>query len=666
MLLIFASLVASTFFPPVTRASDDPAPAVRRIAATAQLAAQEYRLGVRDGRVVLAPEVEEAGLFLNEARRTAGQLPPEARGATIAALDTLLGLVGAIAPPDTVEARVHRLISSLATGLGVALDVVPARVPPVSRGAELYRARCAGCHGLSGRGDGPAGAGLDPPPSDLTDAAALRTASPLDFYHRITIGVAGTAMPSFETALSAQDRWTLAVYASVLRLPPPKGQVPASLQAFSTTARMSDSALLAAISAGADPATPSGLARVAAARIYGTRPSTHFADQVLAVVRSQLDSAFRFAQGGRNEAASATVFDAYMTFEQVEPELRARNARLAAELEAAFAALRTRAAAGARAPELNQLGARLASDLERAQRALSDRLSGVNLFAQSLVILVREGLEAILIIGALLTFLMKTGAAHRKRDINAGIGAAVVASLLTAVAVETIFHITPARREALEGTTMLVATAVLFYVSYWLLSKMEVARWNRFVQAQMQDALSSGSRFALASVAFLAVYREGFETVLFYKALYLSGGSQALIPLLGGVAVGCGVLITIFLAVNRFGVRIPLKPFFGFTGAFLYYMAFVFAGQGIAELQEGGVVGTTVAVWAPRLPALGVYPTLESLGAQGVLIALLGFAMAWTFWIEPRRRIGMRAGGPSSDDSADRDAEGGRKRERAA
>jgi high-affinity iron transporter len=240
-----------------------------------------------------------------------------------------------------------------------------------------------------------------------------------------------------------------------------------------------------------------------------------------------------------------------------------------------------------------------------------------------------------------MTFLVKMGAAQRKRDINIGVGAAVVASLLTAFALETVFQLTPAKREALEGLTMVVATGVLFYVSYWLLSKMEVVKWNHFVKSKVQDALTSGSSLALASAAFLAVYREGFETVLFYKALFLTGGpSGGAMPIVLGILLGSVVMVGIYIAISRFGLRLPLKPFFGVTSAFLYYMAFVFAGKGIAELQDGGTIPTTIVLGAPRVPALGIYPTVESLLVQGVLLLLLIVALVWTFVLAPRKGRG--------------------------
>jgi high-affinity iron transporter len=181
----------------------------------------------------------------------------------------------------------------------------------------------------------------------------------------------------------------------------------------------------------------------------------------------------------------------------------------------------------------------------------------------------------------------------------------------------------------MEGGTMLLAAAVLFYVSYWLLSKVEAAKWNAFVRGKMQSALASGSGFALAAVAFLAVYREGFETILFYKALFNSAGPAGTVSVLGGIAAGSVGLVAVYIAINRLGLRVAMKPFFTVTGAMLYYMAFAFAGKGVAELQGSGLVPLTVIEGAPRVPFLGIYPTLESLLVQGLLLLLAVIAAAW-------------------------------------
>jgi high-affinity iron transporter len=615
---------------------DDPTAALRRLAATAQLAAQEYAIGVESGTVVSQAEVDEAELFLAEALRAADGLPDGVRSRSRIALESILSMIRATAAPTDVALAVAELTSGLAQELGIALDALPDLPPSQNHGADLYQAECASCHGDLGAGDGPAAAALDPPPADLSDFFRLSNQSPLDFYRRVTIGVAGTAMPPFEDILSEEERWAVALYTSRLRLPEASGEVPAHLWWFTTTARMSDDAIAHELSAQGVDASAAAVASVRAH--VGPRSEVERAQATMALVRVQADSAYDLALEGRPHQADAAALNAYITFEGVEPQLRSRSPGLASQLEGAFATYRAGVSAASPPQELRALHGALLEQLQEAQAALGHRLTPFELFFQSLVILLREGIEAILIIGALIAFLVKTGAEGRRRDVYLGVGAALAASILTAVLIETVFHISVAQQELLEGATMLLAAGVLFYVSYWLLSKMEVARWNHFVRGKVQRALAGGSVLALPTVAFLAVYREGFETVLFYKALFVSSGAVgAAIPVALGMLAASVLLAGIYLAISRYGVRIPLKQFFGITGVFLYYMAFVFAGKGILELQGAGVLGVTYVPWAPIIPALGVYGTAEGMLVQGILVLLFVGAIAWTFFIEPRR-----------------------------
>jgi high-affinity iron transporter len=652
MILIHALLAISLAAAPADSVpAQDQVPVVRRIASMAALAAQEYATGVKDGRIVAAAEVDESRLFLEEAKRAASRLGDPERGRLVAGLDSLIGLVNATATPELLARRTRSFSDGIAQRFGIALEEVPAMAPLAERGREIYLSACASCHGNLGRGDGATGRGLDPPPADLTDAVALRDASPLDFYRRVTIGVAGTAMPSFETALSTDDRWAVAVYATLLRLPTPQGTAPDSLAGFAVTASRSDADLLHALGA-ADQPTESDLARLAAVRAAGTSgPSGRAAARVFAEVRTRIDSSIALAAAGQADDAEAVALDAYMSFEQVERTVRARDAGLAAELEAAFADLRARASSGG--ADLSSVQVALESRLERAERIFAEESSPAALFGSSLLLILREGMEAILVVGALLTFLGRMGAEHRRREVHWGVAAAIVASFLTAVALETVFRLSPAHQEALEGWTMMVAVGVLFYVSYWLLSKMEVTKWTGFMKSRVHSAVTSGSALALVSAAFLAVYREGFETILFYKALFVSGGLGDAVPVALGLVVGLLLLAVVYVAINRFGVRLPLKPFFATTSAFLYLMAFVFAGKGVAELQAGRVVSMTYLPGAPRFPLLGVYPTLETLLAQGVLAGLALIALLWIFVVTPARERRARQDTPLPVDEGD-------------
>jgi len=543
--------------------------AARRVVAATSLAAQEYTLGVPPGggRIVQLEEVEEARLFLARAREETAALPLAVRAATDSQLALIADLIATLAPPVTVTRRADALTRAIAASVGGALDPTPRRPPSLSRGRAVYAERCAFCHGDGGRGDGPQAATVvGPPPASLADPLVMGDATPVDVYRRVSLGVPGTAMPSFDGVLSDEDRWAVATFVLTLQH-------------------------------------------------GGSATAATFAG-----IRRQLDSAL--AHRSAEEA-----FEAYLAFEQVEADLRAQAPELARELEAEFATLRARVVT-ADAGALDSLRGRLRAGLERAERVVSDRPTPAVLFAQSFLLMVREGFEAILILAALLAFLTKAGAPERRRDVTRGALWAVAASLATWALVEWLFRLGTSQREALEGVTMLLATAVLFAVSYWLLSKVEAARWAAFVRRRMAGALAAGSGVALASVAFFAVYREGLETILFYQALFAAAGAGAPAVVLGMVG-GALALTAVYVAVQRFGLRIPTRPFFALTGAVLYYMAFVFAGKGVAELQGAGVIGISPLDWAPRLPALGIYPTIESLTLQGVLLVVAIGGVAW-------------------------------------
>jgi len=178
----------------------------------------------------------------------------------------------------------------------------------------------------------------------------------------------------------------------------------------------------------------------------------------------------------------------------------------------------------------------------------------------------------------------------------------------------------------------------------------EAAKWQQFIREKVNNALNHGGGRALAFVEFLAVYREGAETALFYQALF-NEGTHVILPITLGILVGFAALAVIFTLFYRFGVRIPLRPFFSVTSVLLYYMAFVFTGTGIRELQEGNAISITLIRGFPTVPAIGLYPTWETVTAQLLLLALFVFAVAKTFW--PKRSVALpvvppeQAAGPS-------------------
>ncbi|MBI3063563.1 MAG: FTR1 family protein, partial [Deltaproteobacteria bacterium] len=183
-------------------------------------------------------------------------------------------------------------------------------------------------------------------------------------------------------------------------------------------------------------------------------------------------------------------------------------------------------------------------------------------------------------------------------------------------------------RESLEGFISLFAAAALFYVGYWLHTRSEARKWQAFIQDKVKNILSTKKIFGLISISFFAVYREAFEVVLFYQALWLQNeNSHAAV--IWGFAAGLAALVLATLAILKLGLRIPLKYFFVATGTLLYVMAFIFAGNGIKELQAAGWVPSTPLGFSLQVPLLGIYPTLETLAAQASMLLAFLATSAW-------------------------------------
>ncbi|CCG39781.1 FTR1 family iron permease [Magnetospirillum molischianum] len=318
-------------------------------------------------------------------------------------------------------------------------------------------------------------------------------------------------------------------------------------------------------------------------------------------------------------------------FEQFDGDLEntigAADSALKSQLEAGFAQVIGQIRKGGTSAEVQASWQSLRDGLDK----VPERIGGggaLATFIQSFLILVREGFEAMLVVTALLAYLRRSGAAEKTVVVYQGVGLAVLASLGMAWGMSTLFSMSGAGREAMEGGTMLLASAVLFYCSYWLFAKREAARWQSYVQGQVDQALSGGRLYALGFAAFLAVFREGAETVLFYQAL--AAGAPGQMPaLLGGLALAVVALAALYVAMRVLSIRLPLRLFFSVTAALLYYMAISFAGNGVVEMQNGHVLSVTPLAGWPSLSWLGFYPTVEGVLAQAILVVPL---VPWLVW----------------------------------
>jgi len=243
-------------------------------------------------------------------------------------------------------------------------------------------------------------------------------------------------------------------------------------------------------------------------------------------------------------------------------------------------------------------------------------------FWPAFLILVREGAEAILVIGAIIAYLIKSGNGHKTQTVYYYSAAGVVASFITAILFRSVVSLSGANQEIVEGATMLVAVVVLLSVGHWMGSKADPKKWKNYIEGAVQNSLSSGNTLSLGAAAFLAVYREGAEVVLFYQALFNNAGDNMQMIWLG-FAAGSLALVAVFILVRYGSLKIPTKIFFQGTSILMCFLAISFAGGGIKELQEAGVIGMTRLEGVPTIDLLGIYPTLESMLPQLFLVMMV-------------------------------------------
>ena len=244
-------------------------------------------------------------------------------------------------------------------------------------------------------------------------------------------------------------------------------------------------------------------------------------------------------------------------------------------------------------------------------------------FLTAFGLLVREGLEAILVIAAIVAYLIKTGNKNMLKGVYLGSLAAIIASVILAWALETLMgEQSGVARELLEGWTMFLAVAVLFYVSNWMLSKADNIAWENYISGKVQQSIDSKSQWTLIFAAFIAVMREGAELILFYSAAF-TGGMSNPAYIAYGIAAGVVVLVIVWVCFRYFSVRLPLRAFFMFTSVLLFLMCISFMGKGVVELTEADVItGRTVipAMKGFSIEILSIYDRAETLIPQIMLV----------------------------------------------
>lgn len=327
--------------------------------------------------------------------------------------------------------------------------------------------------------------------------------------------------------------------------------------------------------------------------------------------------------GDVQEAASALAL-VRQQWPQVEMEVKARSPAVYRAVEEGLGLASTQLAANP--PDL----ANAAAALERVEGLLTPLAQAEVHYGpwDAAFILVREGLEALLVVAALLAFLRKSGHGDKAGWVWLGGAGGVALSVGVAVAVQNLFHHAAAQvgREVLEGATSLLAAVLLLYMSWWLHSKARLAAWRQFIERQGSRALARGSLFSLAFLALLAVFREGAETILFFVGIAPAIGLRELVL---GLALGGAGLVALGIAMLALGMRLPVRPFFLLASGLVYYLAFKFVGTGVHALQVAGLLPATPSRWLPTVDGLGLFPTWQSALPQLAMLLAAAAAVLW-------------------------------------
>ncbi|HWM68404.1 MAG TPA: cytochrome c/FTR1 family iron permease [Steroidobacteraceae bacterium] len=601
---------------------------VRQLWQLIDYVAVDYGGAVSQGRVVSEGEYAEMREFTQNAEEQSHALPlSSSQQAIAAAVADLRAAVDRKADGPEV-ARLAQIANGLLLS-AYPIPVAPKVLPDLAHGQKLYAKTCASCHGAAGNGDGPGAATLDPKPIAFTDPKRARTRSLMALYQAVSQGVSGTSMPGF-AASSEEDRWALAFYVGTLSQDD-------SMRARGQQLWQTDRSLkalfpdMAAVTMtteeAAARATSADTARAITAYLR-SHPTAIEAGEPsgLALARRRLKESLEALHAGNRVVAAQMALSSYLDgFEPSEPVLGARNKSLLTAVEDAMLNYRSAVSAGsperadAIAKQLDQLFARVESQLGAAAT------DPATTFLGAMTILLREGVEALLIVIGMIAFLKKAQRPDALRPVHIGWISALILGGATWAVATYLIALSGASREVTEGVGSVFAAAVLLGVGLWMHQKSSAGRWQAYLREKMTTAMSRRSAWALFALSFIAVYREVFETVLFYSALAADGNGGAL---LAGFASAALLLALIARVLLRTSARMQIGKFFSITSVLVAILAVILIGKGVAGLQEAGWIGV-YPISGPRIEVLGLIPTAETVVAQIIvlIIALGGFGM---------------------------------------
>lgn len=574
---------------------------------------KDYRVAVVNGKVVNEVEFAEMTDFVEKCIVLHKDLSPAIKSDKFNQLkESLKELQLSVSGKSDKE-----LISAIALNaknrvldLGL-LKITPDGYPSLKNGAVLYRANCVSCHGEKGFGNGIAGKRLDPAPTNFHEAEL----SPLQAYNVIKLGIEGTGMASYDH-LSEDEKWDLSFYIVSLKHQKnnPKTEFPNTLH-LDSISKWNDKELQRFLDTAANNTTVGQL------RHYEPERSNP-----LDIALKNLDLSYNFFKTGDNKKAEDYALTSYLEgIELVENLLNASSPELVRDIERNMIAYR-KALQNDDKAGVESIYLKLKEEITSAKTLLAERdYSFAFIYGSALSILIREALEALLIILIILSILRPMQVRKAVVAVHSGWILAVLIGFASWFFVDKLINLSGASRELMEGTGAILAVLVLLFAGIWLHSHSEISKWTHFIKSKINSISQTGNWLGLFTFSFIVVFREAFEVVLFLSSLKLNNpevaGSAINWALLTSIVV-VAIITVVFL---KFTKLLPLGKFFKLAAYMVSVLAVVLTGKGVMAFQEAGYIPITPIELIPRIDLLGIYPNLQSISSQLFVLAIILF-----------------------------------------
>ena len=610
MMLIALALVSSVSL----QAKDENA---RMMVHLLDYIAVDYSMAVNEGAIKNKAEYAEMQEFATTIN-TLGSTAPASVKSDIAVLQNLISSKASQKKVASVSNSIKQKIIS-----SYNLEIAPKRWPSLNNGRQLYALNCKSCHGENGLGDGVLSSSLDPAPTNFHQPDKANGLSPFQAYNTIRLGVNGTGMRAFDE-LSDDEIWDLAFY--VLSLPHSAKEINLEKQNLGLAI---DLEKLASRSNDEFRESLQGDAAVddliAALRLYPREIAESNQGDYLDQANAYLLQADAAYQKGNISRARTLALTAYLEgVEPVEVQLRAHDASFSAKLEGQLAKIRSAIEGGESPAIVSAAIEKGISMITEAQGKLGAKsFSAWLAFLLSSSIILREGLEAFLVVITMLSIVRAIKLPKAKAYVHGGWMAAIGLGFLMWWAAGNLFDFSGAQRELMEGLIALFAVLVLLYVGFWMHSKSEAGKWQAYIKDRIQRLARTENLIGLSFLSFLVVFREAFESVLFLSALSLEVGDAQQSAFGGGILFAFALLALISVLIMRYSKKLPINKLFKYSAMIIAGLAVILTGKGLNAIQEAGGISISVLPFDFRLEAIGFYSTWETLIGQLAILSLV-------------------------------------------